>query len=73
MAPTDFDRLVNLISTKGGRLYPPNNTGIPGFSDLPTALKLEEKAVGHDRNHELLAPVGLGPDQALPELLAAVG
>ena len=26
------------ISTKGGRLCPPNNTGTPGFSDLPTAL-----------------------------------
>ena len=33
-------RSVNPISTKGGRLYPPNNTGTPGFSDLPTALKM---------------------------------
>ena len=38
MAPPDFGRSVNPISTKGGRLYPPNNTGNPGFSDLPTAL-----------------------------------
>ena len=27
MAPPDFDRSVNPISTKGGRLCPPNNTG----------------------------------------------
>ena len=26
------------ISTKGGRLCPPYNTGTPGFSDLPKAL-----------------------------------
>ena len=38
MAPPDFGRSVNPISTKGGRLCPPNNTGTPGFSDLPTAL-----------------------------------
>ena len=36
-------RPVNPISTKGeggggGRLCPPNNTGTPGFSDLPAAL-----------------------------------
>ena len=37
-APPDFGRSVNPISTKGGRLCPPNNTGTPGFSDLPTAL-----------------------------------
>ena len=34
----DFGRSVNPISTKGDRLCPPNNTGTPGFSDLPTAL-----------------------------------
>ena len=33
-----FGRSVNPISNKGGRLCPPNNTGTPGFSDLPTAL-----------------------------------
>ena len=38
MSPPDFDRSVNPISTKGGRLCPPNNTGTPGFWDLPTAL-----------------------------------
>ena len=36
--PPDFCRSVNPISTKGGRLCQPNNTGTPGFSDLPTAL-----------------------------------
>ena len=34
----DLGRSVNPITTKGGRLCPPNNTGTPGFSDLPTAL-----------------------------------
>ena len=38
MAPPDFGRSVNPISTKGGRLCPSNKTGTPGFSDLPTAL-----------------------------------
>ena len=38
MAPPDFGRSVNPISTKGGRLCPPYNTGSPGFSDLSTAL-----------------------------------
>ena len=37
MAPPDFGRSVNPISTRWGRLCPPNNTGTPGFSDLPTA------------------------------------
>ena len=41
MVPPDFGRSVNPISTKGGRLCPPNNTGTPGFSDLPTALEAE--------------------------------
>ena len=40
MAPQYFDRSVNPISTKRGRLCPPNNTGTPVFSDLPTALVL---------------------------------
>ena len=39
MATPDFGRSVNPISTKGGRLFPPNNTGTPGISDLPTALR----------------------------------
>jgi hypothetical protein len=38
MAPPIFGRSVNPISTKGGRLCLPNNTGTPEFSDLPTAL-----------------------------------
>ena len=37
IANPDFGRSVNPIST---RLYPPNNTGTPGFSVLPTALYL---------------------------------
>ena len=39
MVPPDFGRSVNPISTRGGRLCPPNNTGTPRFSDLPTALQ----------------------------------
>ena len=31
MAPPDFGRLVNPISTKGGRLCPSNSTGTPDF------------------------------------------
>ena len=43
MAPPDFGRTVNPISTKGGRLCTPNNTGTtPGFSDLPMALRKAE-------------------------------
>ena len=34
----DFGSSVNPIWTKGGRTYPPKNSGTPGFSDLPTAL-----------------------------------
>ena len=40
MAPPDFGRSVNSISTRRGRLYPPKNAGTPGFSDIPTALHL---------------------------------
>ena len=40
LAPPGFGRIVNPISTKGDRLYPPNNTGTPGFPDFPTALTL---------------------------------
>ena len=43
------------------------------FLALPRLQKLEEKVVGHDHNHDLLGPVGLGPDQARPELFAVVG
>ena len=38
MAPLNFGRSVNPLSIKRGRLCPPNNTGTPEFSDLPTAL-----------------------------------
>ena len=39
MAPPDFGRSVYPNSAKGGgQICPPNNTGTPGFSDLPTAL-----------------------------------
>ena len=38
IAPPDFGRSVNPISTMRGRLCPPNNTGTPGLSGLPTAL-----------------------------------
>ena len=42
MAPPNFGRLVNPITTRGvGILCPPNNTGTPGFSDLPTAYSLD--------------------------------
>ena len=41
MATPDFGRSVNPISHQGGRLCPPNNTGTPGFSDLPTALCID--------------------------------
>ena len=42
-APLDFGRSVNPISTRGGRLGTSNNTGTPGFSDLPGALKCTQK------------------------------
>jgi hypothetical protein len=37
MAPPGFGKLVNSISTRVDKLCPSNNTGTPGFSDLPTA------------------------------------
>ena len=37
IVPPNFGRSVNPIQTKGGRLCPPNITGTPGFSNLPTA------------------------------------
>ena len=53
MAPPDFGRTVNPISTKGSRLCTPNNTGTPRFSDLPTALRgaelLKSESVCIDR------------------------
>ena len=38
MAPPDFGRSINPISTKGGRLCPPKNTATLRLSDIPTAL-----------------------------------
>ena len=38
MATPYFGRSVNPISTMGGILCSLNNTGTPGFSDLPTTL-----------------------------------
>ena len=38
IAPPDFGRSLNPISTRGGRLSPPNSTGTSRFSDPPTAL-----------------------------------
>ena len=46
MAPPDFGRSVNPISTKGSRLCPPNNTCNPVFSDLPTVLTFTGELVG---------------------------
>ena len=43
----DFGRSVNPISTKGDRLCPPNNTGTPGFSYLPTALQRKPASSFH--------------------------
>ena len=45
MVPPDFGRSVSPISTKGGKLCPPNNTGIPRFSGLPTDLECQYKNV----------------------------
>ena len=39
MAPPYIGRSVSPISTRGDRLYPPNNIGTPGFTELPTVLK----------------------------------
>ena len=41
MAPPDFGRSVNPISTRGDRLCPRIIIGTPGFSDLPTALNTQ--------------------------------
>ena len=40
MAPPDFGRSVNPISTRGTDYAHLITTGTPGFSDLPTALYL---------------------------------
>ena len=38
MAPPDFGRSVNLISTRGTNYAHLITAGTPGFSDLPTVL-----------------------------------
>ena len=40
MAPPDFGRTVNPISTRGTDYAHLITTGTPGFSDLPTTLRL---------------------------------
>ena len=53
MAPTNFGRSVNPISTRGSRLCPPNDTGNPGFSDLSTALGYIKKTDNPNENSNL--------------------
>ena len=59
-APSQFGRSVNPISTKEGRLCPPNNTGTPKFSDFPTALlsyedmEMRTPQVGEKRPSEMI-------------------
>ena len=43
MTPPDFGRSVNPISTRGTDYAHLITTGTPGFSDLSTALYIEEK------------------------------
>ena len=54
MAHLHFGRSVNPISTKGCRLCPPNYTGIPGFSNLPTALNRKVCLTVHHNNMSTL-------------------
>ena len=56
MAPSDFVRSVNSISTRDDRLWPPNNTGAPGFSDLPTALHLKRDSSPQDFLYPKILP-----------------
>ena len=51
MAPPDFDRSLNPISTRGrgDKSCPPNTTGTPGFSNLPTALALTNVKLNRQR------------------------
>ena len=56
MAPPDFGRSVNPISTRGTDYAHLISTGTPGFSDLPTALwsKLK-KSANFDSNDQIFA------------------
>ena len=46
MAPPDFGRSVNPISTRGTDYAHLITTGTPGFSDLPTALTDQTSSSG---------------------------
>ena len=43
MTPPDFSTSLNPISTRGRGVYAPITTGTPGFSELLTALPVEDK------------------------------
>ena len=45
LAPPHFGKSVNPISTNGGRLILPNDTGTPGFSDLLETLPLRQNDI----------------------------
>ena len=45
MAPTDFDRSVNLITTRGDRLCLSHYCWPPRFSDFPTTLRGKKENV----------------------------
>ena len=52
MAPPDFGRSVNPISTRGGADYAHLiTTGTPGFLDLPTALILQLRDGGTSQKY----------------------
>jgi hypothetical protein len=44
MSSLGADQLI--LSQPGGRLSPPNNTGTPGFSDLPMEVYLSQTWFG---------------------------
>ena len=61
MAPPDFGRSVNPISTRGTDYVHLITTGTPGFSDLPTALSYDSRPESQcDRTFVLLAILFLG-------------
>ena len=49
MAPPDFDRSVNPISTRGTDYAHLITTGTPGFSDLPTALNFRSSGSSNSK------------------------
>ena len=52
MAPLDFGRSVNRISTRRGRLCPSHYYWHPGFSDLPTALIVKVHLVSMEQKKD---------------------